>query len=68
MDTGKGYFRTLNDHDSKVIEQELKAGVTTQLKTFWKGQVIECNGSRFRVHELKRNRLILKLLKDEVQP
>ena len=56
MDTGEGHFTMLSEE--KGIELERK-GVTGLFK---EGEEIELRGSRFKVHAIRKKRLILKLL------
>ena len=58
MDTGKGYFQLLEaDKYLELIEEQ-----GNDRKLFRTGEEVELKGSRFKVHAIKKNRLILKLL------
>lgn len=60
MDTGRGEFTPVSDTVAKTLKDELKDAS----RVFTIGQVVEVNGSRFKVVKIAKKRLNLKLLAD----
>jgi len=59
MDDGKGSFVPITEEQFEEPPVEGKFRV---------GQAVECNGSRFRVHAIRRKQLVLKLLPKKETP
>ena len=61
MDTGRGSFTEISKE--KAVEMDgYKNEHGESMPYFAVNQVVELKGSKFRVHRIKRNGLILKLL------
>lgn len=76
MDTGRGEFaevspevaRELAEKEMRDLREAMSGKPNDPLnvpRLFSVGQVLELNGSRFKVHKIAKRRLILKLLADE---
>lgn len=55
MDTGRGHMECLSDDDARVADAH-------GLETFEVGEIVELKGSKFRVHTIQREGLVLKVL------
>ena len=55
MDTGRGYMEALSADDARLAGRH-------GLETFEVGEKVELKGSKFRVHTIQREGLVLKVL------
>ena len=62
MDTGEGVFAPINEKVFEEIEALQANAGQRGFGVFRVGEVVELKGSRFKVHKIHRNRMMLKLL------
>ena len=58
MDTGRGTLVQISEAKAEEFKRKDVTGV------FQVGQHVQLNGSRFVIHNILRNRLVLKVLKE----
>ena len=66
MDTGRGEFAQISKE--KAVEfDSYKNEKGQSMPYFAEGQTVELKGSKFTIHSIKRNKIILKLLPKRFQ-
>lgn len=61
MDTGEGRFESLSDEDLKQLEK-IQEKHPNHGGVFHEGEVVELKGSKFKIRQIKENRMLLYLL------